>query len=73
MTIVVSIKPKKTAVSSINIGPRPSISLGQLINVDAASPVDNEALIFDATSNNFVVKPIVVDSNNITNLAGGTF
>jgi hypothetical protein len=73
MTIRVSIKPQKTAISSINIGPRPTISLGQLINVDASSPDNNEALIFDADSNSFVVKPILVDSNNITNLAGGTF
>jgi hypothetical protein len=73
MTIRVSIKPQKTAISSINIGPRQTISLGQLTNVDASNPDNNEALIFDADSNSFVVKPIVVDSNNITNLAGGTF
>jgi hypothetical protein len=73
MTIRVSIKPKKTAVSSVNIGPRPTISLGQLINVDATNPDDREALIYDAETNSFVVKPILIDSNNITNVAGGTF
>jgi hypothetical protein len=73
MTIRVSIKPKKTAISSVNIGPRPSLSLGQILNVDASDPDDNEALIYDAEMNKYIVKPIVVDSNNIINVAGGTF
>jgi hypothetical protein len=73
MTIKISIKPKKTSVSSVNIGPRPSLNLGQILNVDASDPDDNEALIYDAAENKFVVKPIIIDSNNITNLAGGTF
>jgi hypothetical protein len=69
----VSIKPKKTTVSSVNIGTRPSLSLGQITNVDASDPDDNEALLYDAATNKYVVKPIVIDSNNITNVAGGTF
>jgi hypothetical protein len=73
MTIRVSIKPKKTSVSSVNIGPRPSLNLGQILNVDASDPDDNEALIYDAASNKYIIKPIVVDSNNIINVAGGTF
>jgi hypothetical protein len=73
MTIKVSIKSNKTSVSSVNIGPRPNLTLGQLLNVDATSPDDREALIYDAEENKFIVKPIVVDSNNIINVAGGTF
>jgi hypothetical protein len=73
MTIKVSIKPKKTSVSSVNIGPRPSLNLGQILNVDAFDPDDREALIYDAASNKYIIKPIVVDSNNIINVAGGTF
>ena len=69
----VSIKPKKSSVSSINIGPRPTINLGQILNVDASNPNDNEALIYDSETNRYIVKPITVDSNNITNVAGGTF
>jgi len=69
----VSIKPKKTTVSSVSIGPRPSLSLGQILNVDASNPDDNEALIYDAETNKYIIKPIVVDSNNIINVAGGTF
>jgi hypothetical protein len=73
MTIRVSIKPKKTSVSSVNIGPRPSLNLGQILNVDASDPDDREALIYDAAENKYIIKPIVVDSNNIINVAGGTF
>jgi hypothetical protein len=73
MTIKVSIKPKKTAVSSVNIGPRPFVSLGQLTNVDATNPDDGETIVYDANENKYVVKPITVTSNNITNVAGGTF
>jgi len=69
----ISIKPNKTAVSSISIGPRPALNLGQILNVDASDPDDNEALIYDAATNKYIVKPIVIDSNNITNVAGGTF
>jgi hypothetical protein len=69
----VAIKPKKSTVSSINVGARPSLSLGQITNVDASDPDDNEALVYDAATNKYVVKPIVIDSNNITNVAGGTF
>jgi len=73
MSIKVSIKPKKTTVSSINIGPKPSLTLGQITNVDASDPDDGEVLIFDASLNEYVVKPITINSNNITNIAGGTF
>jgi hypothetical protein len=73
MSISVTIKPRKTTVSSVNIGPKPNLTLGQILNVDASDPDDGEALIFDAALNEYVVKPITINSNNITNIAGGTF
>jgi hypothetical protein len=72
-SVVTSVKSNKAVVSSVNIGPRPSLTLGQILNVDASDPDDGEALIFDATSNQYIVKPILVDGNNITNIAGGLF
>lgn len=73
MTITVTVKPKKTAVSSVNIGPKPSLTLGQIINVEASDPDNGEALIYDAQTGKYVVKEIIVSSNNITNVFGGTF
>jgi hypothetical protein len=73
MSIKVTVKPKKAVVSSVNIGPKPSLNLGQILNVDASDPDDGEALVYDAATNKYVVKSIVVDANNITNIAGGTF
>jgi hypothetical protein len=72
-SIVASVKPKKTVASFVNIGPKPDLTLGQILNVDATDPDDREALIYDATTNKYIIKPIVVDSNNIINVAGGTF
>lgn len=71
--IAVTIKPTKTFVSSVTIAPQTSVSLGNLTNVDATDPDDGETLVFDATSNTFIVRAITVDSNNITNVNGGTF
>jgi hypothetical protein len=72
-SVVTSVKSNKAVVSSVNIGPKPNLTLGQLLNVDASDPDDGEALVFDALSNQYIVKPIVVDGNNITNIAGGLF
>jgi hypothetical protein len=73
MSIKVSIKPRKTVVSSVNIGPKPNLNLGQILNVDATDPDNGETLVFDATLNKYVVKEITVTSNNITNVHGGLF
>ena len=73
MSSKVTVKPKKTVVSSVNIGPKPSISLGQILNVEATDPDNGETLVYDATSNKYVVKPVIITSNNIINVAGGTF
>lgn len=72
-SVVTSVKQGKTAVSSVNIGPSPSLSLGQLINVDASDPDDGEALVYDAVTNSYVVKELIVDANNIPNISGGIF
>lgn len=71
--VTTSVKSERTVVSSVTIGPQTTISLGNLTNVDASNPDDGETLVFDAATNTFIVKELVVDSNNITNINGGTF
>jgi hypothetical protein len=71
--VTTSVKSERTVVSSVTIGPQPTIALGNLTNVDASDPDDGETLVFDAATNTFIVKELVVDSNNITNINGGTF
>jgi hypothetical protein len=71
--LVVTVRPTKTVVSSVTIAPQTSVSLGNLTNVDASDPNDGETLVYESTSAKYVVKPITVDSNNITNIQGGTF
>lgn len=71
--ITVKIKPKKSMVSSVQIGPRPRVSLDDLIDVNASDPDNGEVLMYDATTHEYIVKPIVVDSNNITTIQGGRF
>jgi len=73
MSIKVTVKPKKTVVSSVNIGPKPSLNLGQILNVEATDPDNGETLVYDAAVNKYVVKPVTITSNNIINVAGGTF
>jgi hypothetical protein len=71
--LVVTVKPTRTVVSSVTIAPQTSVSLGSLTNVDASDPDDGETLVYDATQAKYVVKEIQVNSNNITNVNGGTF
>jgi hypothetical protein len=71
--LVVTVKPSKTVVSSVTIAPQTSVSLGNLTNVDASDPNDGETLVYEASTSKYVIKPISVDSNNITNIQGGTF
>lgn len=56
----VQIKPKKTAVTSVEITKTPSLTLNQITNVDATSPDDGETLVFDSLSNSYVVKTLPV-------------
>jgi len=69
----VTVKPTKTVVSAVTIAPQTSVSLGSLTNVDATDPDDGETLVYDATIAKYVVKAITVDSNNVTNINGGSF
>jgi hypothetical protein len=71
--LIVTVKPTKTIVSSVTIAPQTSVSLGSLTNVDASDPDDGETLVYDATAGKYIVKAISIDSNNITNVNGGTF
>jgi hypothetical protein len=68
----VQVKPTKT-VASVSVVPTANITLGSLTNVDASDPDDGEALVYDGANNVFVVKQVEFDSNNITNINGGTF
>jgi hypothetical protein len=72
-SLKVYIKPQKSVVSTISVGGRPRVTLGQILNVDATDPDNGETLVYDAVSNKYVVKEITVTSNNIINVAGGTF
>lgn len=69
----VKIKPRKTVVSSVQIGPRSHLYLGDLLDVNASDPDNGETLVYDDVTHEYIVKPIVVDSNNITNVNGGRF
>lgn len=69
----VTVKPTKTVVSAVTIAPQTSVSLGSLTNVDASDPDEGETLVYDATLDKYIVKAITVDSNNVTNINGGTF
>jgi hypothetical protein len=72
-SLKVFIKPQRSVVSTISVGGRPQVTLGQILNVDASDPDNGETLVYDAATNKYVVKEITVTSNNITNVAGGTF
>lgn len=70
--IVTAVRTTKTAVSSISLT-TPSLTLGQIVNVDATDPDEGETLVYDATINKYIVKKIQLTSNDIINIAGGTF
>jgi hypothetical protein len=69
----VQIKPRNTVVSTVQIGPRPRLLLDDLIDVNASDPDNGETLVYDEATHEYIVKPIVVDSNNITSIQGGGF
>jgi hypothetical protein len=71
--VTTAVKSERTVVSSVTIAPQTTISLGNLTNVDASDPDDGETLVYDESVGKYVVKAITVDSNNITNINGGTF
>lgn len=69
----VKIKPRKAVVSTVQIGPRTQLHLGDLLDVDASNPDNGETLVYDEATHEYIVKPIVVNSNNITSIQGGFF
>lgn len=72
-TLVSTVKSSKTAVTSLTFGLKPSLSLGQLTNVDASQATDGETLVYDAGSGNYIVKDLTITTNNLPNIVGGTF
>jgi hypothetical protein len=68
----VKVKPNKT-VASVTVAPTANISLGSLVNVDVSGADDGEVLVYDSANNKYIIAPVTVDSNNITNISGGTF
>lgn len=64
--IEVKIKPNKTAVSSVEIARTVKFPLQELTNVDGTNPDDGEVLVYEASSNLYVVKTIPY-------IRGGTF
>lgn len=72
-SLKVYIKPQKSVISGISVGGRPPVALRQILDVDASSPDEGETLVYDAQQQKYVVKEIIVTSNNIINVSGGTF
>ena len=64
--IEVKIKSNKTAVSSVEIARTVKFPLQELTNVDGTDPDDGEVLVYEASSNLYVVK-------TIPHIRGGTF
>jgi len=64
--IEVKIKSNKTAVSSVEIARTVKFPLQELTNVDGTDPDDGEVLVYEASSNLYVVKTIPF-------IRGGTF
>jgi hypothetical protein len=69
----VTVKPAAKYTATVSTLPSSNISLGSLTNVDVTDPDDGEALIYDAANNKYIIKEIIVNSNNITNVNGGSF
>jgi hypothetical protein len=68
----VQVRPTKTT-ASVTVAPTANIALGSLVNVDVSGASEGEALIYDSANNKYVIAPVTVDSNNITNINGGSF
>jgi hypothetical protein len=64
--IEVKIKSNKTAVSSVEIARTVKFPLQELTNVDGTDPDDGEVLVYEASSNLYVVKALPF-------VRGGTF
>ena len=62
----VQIKPNKTAVTSVQIAKVPTLSLGQLSDVDTSATEDGKVLVYDSDVGKYVAKAI-------PEIKGGTF
>jgi hypothetical protein len=69
----VTVKPASKYEAVVTVAPSANITLSTLVNVDTSGAEDGEALVYDAANNNYVIKQIEIDSNNITNINGGAF
>lgn len=64
--IEVKIRPNKTAVTSVEISKTAKFALQELTNVDGTDPDDGEVLVYESSSNLYVVKALPF-------VRGGTF
>lgn len=69
----VNVKPANKYEAVVTVAPSANISLSTLTNVDVSGAEDGEALVYDAANNIYVIKQVEIDSNNITNINGGSF
>jgi len=69
----VTIKPASKYEAVVTVAPSANITLSTLVNVDTSGAEDGEALVYDAANNNYVIREITFNSNNITNINGGAF
>jgi hypothetical protein len=69
----VIVKPASKYEAVVTVAPSANITLSTLVNVDTSGAEDGEALVYDAANNNYVIREITFNSNNITNINGGAF
>ena len=69
----VTVKPASKYEAVVTVAPSANITLSTLVNVDTSGAEDGEALDYDAANNNYVIREITFNSNNITNINGGAF
>ena len=69
----VTVKPASKYEAFVTVAPSANITLSTLVNVDTSGAEDGEALVYDAANNNYVIREITFNSNNITNINGGAF
>lgn len=69
----IQVRQRRSVVSSVTVGNRNPLSLGELVNVRITDPEDGEVLVFDSATNSYVLRPVSVTSNNISSITGGRF
>lgn len=71
--IVSKIKQQKSVISSVNSGSSKNLILNDLIDVNADAPDEGDILQFNAETNEYDIKPLIVSANNLPYIDGGTF